>query len=471
MEQQRNMSEQSFQIDNPYTGEVVAERRFLQAGEVEGVVARASRAQKSWAKTSIAERIALCEKFCVAFEADGERIAKEVTQQMGKPLGQARGEVKTAVMRARYMMSIAAEALRDEPLPALPGFIRFVRTEPVGVVLDISAWNYPLLITVNIVVPAVLAGDAVIIKHANRTGLCGEAFERAFAKASAPESLVTSIHATHAVCAQIIARPEVGFVSFTGSVRGGHEVYAEAARRFVDAGLELGGKDPAYVAADADLDYAIANTIDGAFYNAGQSCCGIERIYVHSSLYDRFVEGALAEVRKYKLGDPLDAATSMGPLATPGAPEKLVAQVEEARAKGGRVLCGGKAVHDAAGKGRFFDPCLIVDATHQMHGLMVEESFGPIVGVARVADDEEAIRLMNDSPYGLTASIWTRDQERAFRVGAQVETGTFFMNRCDYLDPALPWTGVKDTGKGMSLSRFGFLSLTRRKSFHLRTQT
>ena len=461
----------TFHIDNPYSGEVVAERRLLPAAEVEGLVARAHRAQKAWARTALPERLSLCERFCAEFEKDSDRIAREVTAQTGKPLGQARGEVKTALVRARSMMSIATEALRDEPLPALPGFTRFVRHEPVGVVLDISAWNYPLLITVNIVVPAVLAGDAVLIKSANRTALCGDAFARAFAKAGAPENLVTAIDATHEVCAQIIARPEIGFVSFTGSVRGGHEVYREGAKRFVDVGLELGGKDPAYVAPDADLDYAIANTVDGAFYNAGQSCCGVERIYVHASLYDRFVEGALAEVRKYRLGNPLDAGTSMGPMAMPGAPEKLLAQVEEARSKGGRVLCGGKPVHDAAGKGRFFDPCLIADANHQMHGLMVEESFGPIVGVQKVADDDEAVRLMNDSPYGLTASIWTRDQERAFRVGAQIETGTFFMNRCDYLDPALPWTGVKDTGKGMSLSRYGYLSLTRRKSFHLRTQT
>ena len=461
----------TFRIDNPYTGETVAERKYLSAGEVEGLVARAHRAQKAWAKTQLPERLALCEHFCKAFEEDGDKIAHDVTAQTGKPLAQSKGEVRTALMRARYMMSIAQEALRDEVLPALPGFTRFIRHEPVGVVLDISAWNYPLLITVNIVIPAVLAGDAVLIKSANRTTLCGGAFVRAFEKAGAPESLVTAIDATHEGCAQIIARPEIGFVSFTGSVRGGHEVYREGAKRFVDVGLELGGKDPAYVAQDADLDHAIANVVDGAFYNAGQSCCGVERIYVHASLYDRFVEGALAEVRKYRIGDPLDASTSMGPMAQPGAPEKLVAQVEEARAKGGRVLCGGKAVHDSAGKGRFFDPCLVADASHQMQGLMVEESFGPIVGVQKVADDDEAVRLMNDSPYGLTAAIWTRDQERAFRIGAQIETGTFFQNRCDYLDPALPWTGVKDTGKGMSLSRYGYLSLTRRKSFNLRTQT
>lgn len=458
-------------IDNPYTGETVAERPLLAAAEIEGLVARAFRAHKAWARTQIAERVALCERFCQQFEREGERIAREVTQQMGKPLSQARGEVKTTLHRARTMMSLAADALRDEPLPPLPGFDRFIRHEPVGVVLDISAWNYPLLITVNVLVPAVLAGNAVILKHANRTALCGDAFARAFERSGAPENLVTAIDATHETCARIIARPEVGYVSFTGSVRGGHEVYREGAKRFIDVGLELGGKDPAYVAPDADLDHAIANLVDGAFYNAGQSCCGIERIYVHASLYDRFVEGALAEVRKYQLGDPLDGATSMGPMAQPDAPAKLSAQVEEARAKGGRVLCGGKPVHDATGRGRFFDPSLVIDANHSMHGLMVEESFGPIVGVQKVADDDEAVRLMNDSPYGLTAAIWTRDQERAFRVGAQIETGTFFMNRCDYLDPLLPWTGVKDTGKGMSLSKYGFLPLTRRKSFHLRTQT
>ncbi|TMB32642.1 MAG: aldehyde dehydrogenase family protein, partial [Deltaproteobacteria bacterium] len=385
-----------FQIDNPFSGEIVAERRYLSANEVEGALARASRAQRSWARTPLEARIALCEKFCAAFEASSERIAREITQQMGKPLAQAKGEVRTCVARARAMIALAPEALRDDPLVPVPGFTRFVRHEPVGVVLDISAWNYPLLITVNVVVPAVLAGDSV------------------------PD---------HEVSAKIIARPEIGYVSFTGSVRGGHEIYREVGQRFIDAGLELGGKDPAYVAPDADFDHAVANLVDGAFYNAGQSCCGIERIYVHASVYDRFLEGALAEMRKQlKLGDPLDAATTLGPMAQPDAPPKLEAQVEEARSKGGRVLCGGKTT-TVGGKGRFFDPCLIADASHKMHGLMVEESFGPIVGVAKVADDDDAVRLMNDSPYGLTASIWTKDQERAFRIGSQVETGTFFMNR------------------------------------------
>src|SRR5256714_3349098 len=390
----------SFRIDDPYSGETVAERRFLAPGEIESLLARASRAQRPWARSSIPERVALCERFCAAFERDGERIAAEITHQMGKPLSQARGEVNTALVRARHMMSIAADALADERLPATPGFTRFVRHEPVGVVLDISAWNYPLLIAVNVIVPAVLAGDAVLIKHATRTALCGEAFERAFTEAGAPEGLVQAIHPDHEGVAKMIAPPEIGYVSFTGSVRGGHEIYRSvAASRFIDVGLELGGKDPAYVAPDADLAYAIENLVDGSFYNAGQSCCGIERIYVHASVYDRFLEGALAEMRKQlKLGDPLDAATTLGPMAQPDAPPKLEAQVEEARSKGGRVLCGGRTT-TVGGKGRFFEPCLIADASHKMHGLMVEESFGPIVGVAKVADDDEAGRGMNHPPH------------------------------------------------------------------------
>ena len=384
------MAQQGFRIDNPYSGEIVAERRFLGAGEVEGTVARAARAQRTWARTPLTERIALCERFCKALEEDGERIAAEITQQMGKPLAQARGEVKTALFRARHMISIAPQALADEPLPAVPGYVRFVRHEPVGVVLDISAWNYPLLITVNVVVPAVLAGDAVLVKHAMR----GEAFERAFAKAGAPEGLVTAVHADHQVCAQIVARPEIGFVSFTGSVRGGHEIYREVGKRFIDAGLELGGKDPAYVAPDADLEHAIANLVDGAFYNAGQSCCGIERIYVHRSLYDRFVEGALSEVRKLRMGDPMDASTTLGPLAQPGAPEKLEAQVEEARAKGGRVLCGGKATSAR------YDPAL--------RALLLRDH--PLTPFVRAQVVRELTRALDDAHYGIpflaTFSWW-----------------------------------------------------------------
>lgn len=459
----------TLKVDNPFTGEIAAEVPLVDLAQVPSLVERSARAQRSWARTRVEERQALCRRFVEAFQADAERIAREITAQMGKPITEAKNEVKTCLDRARHMIDIAPEALAPDVLPEKPGLARKITHEPLGVVLDIAAWNYPLLIAVNVVVPAVLAGNSVLLKHASRTPLCGAHFADAFARAGAPEDLVIAVNASHAVCEAILARPEVGYVSFTGSVRGGHEIYAAAARRFIDAGLELGGKDPAYVAPDADFDVTVANLVDGAFYNAGQSCCGIERIYVHRSLYERFVDAVVALVRQYKLGDPMDPATTQGPLASPSAPEFLRKQVEQAREKGARVLTGG-APTSVDGKGRFFQPTVVADATHDMP-LMVEESFGPVVGIAPVADDDEAIALMNDSPYGLTASIWTRDEERAARVGARVETGTFYMNRCDYLDPALAWTGVKNSGKSVSLSRWGFAHLTRRKSWHFRTRT
>ncbi len=464
------MAGRTIRVDNPFSGEVVAEVPLATEAEANALVSRSAAAQRAWAKAPLAERIALCRAFVAAFEARGEEIARDITLQMGKPIAQSRNEVKGCLFRARHLIELAPDALAPEVLPPLDGFARKITHEPVGVVLDIAAWNYPLLIAVNVVVPAILTGDSVLLKHAARTPLCAEHFARAFADAGAPKDLVLPLHADHATVAQVIRRPEVGYVSFTGSVRGGHEVYrAVAAERFVDAGLELGGKDPAYVAEDADLDHAVENLVDGAFYNAGQSCCGIERIYVHRSHYDAFVNAAVELVRQYRLGDPLDEATTMGPMATPDATSFLSRQVDEAKAKGGKVLCGGKAA-TVNGKGRFFEPCVVADATHEM-SLMVEESFGPVVGIAPVASDDEAVRLMNDSPYGLTACIWTGDPERADRVGAQVSTGTFFMNRCDYLDPALAWTGVRDSGKGVSLSRFGFLPLSQRKSWHYRLRT
>jgi acyl-CoA reductase-like NAD-dependent aldehyde dehydrogenase len=463
-------SASAFVVDNPYSGETVAEVPLLNAADALSAVDRASHAQKAWAGSSLAERLALCERFCEEFLKATPTIAREISLQMGKPLGQAEGEVKTAIVRARYMMSIAASALADELLPPLEGFSRKITHEPVGVVLAIGAWNYPLLITVNVVIPAVLAGDAVLIKPSPRTPLCASHFADAFTRAGAPKDLVQAFMVDHPTVAKVVEHPAIGFVSFTGSVRGGREVYGMvASKRFVDVGLELGGKDPGYVAEDADLEHAAANLMDGAFYNAGQSCCSIERVYVHRSLYKSFLEKAEAVVREYKLGDPLAAGVSMGPMALPTAPALLTRQVEEAKRRGARVLVPGGATQ-VDGHGRFFAPALLADVDNKV-GLMQEESFGPVLGVRAVDSDEEAVTLMNDSVYGLTAAIWTSSAERAEKIGRQTEAGTIFMNRCDYLDPALAWTGFKDSGKGVSLSRWGFAAVTRRKSWHFRLKT
>jgi acyl-CoA reductase-like NAD-dependent aldehyde dehydrogenase len=454
-----------FRVDNPATGELAFEVPTLDAGDLEEVLDRAARAQRQWETTTIPVRISAVERFIEEFKREGEAIAREITLQMGKPLEQARGEIGGVVQRSRHMCRIAEEALAPEIIDGGDGIHRQITRVPAGIVLDIAAWNYPLLVAVNAVVPAVLAGNAVLIKHSPRTPLCANRFADAFQAAGVPEGLVQALHVDHATCAHVIQDPRVGAISFTGSVGGGREVLLEAARhRFIDVGLELGGKDPAYVAQDADLEFAIANVMEGALYNAGQSCCAVERAYVHRSLHDRFVEGAIDALAAWTPGDPMAAGTTLGPMALPGAPAFLASQIADARSRGAEVRAGGEALD---GPGRFFAPTLLTNVDHSMR-VMTEESFGPLLGIMAVEDDAEAVRLMNDSPFGLTASIWTDDQERALAIGHQLVTGTVFQNRCDALDPSLPWAGARDSGRGATLSRHGFDTFTRFKSFHLR---
>lgn len=462
------MSNKELQVINPFTEETVFSLPLMPASEVDALVGRAREAYRGWRETSIAERVALVHRFIEVFGAMRDDVAAEITAQMGKPLQQARNEVNGLIERATYMASIAESALADEILPDKPGFQRYIRHEPLGVIFDIAAWNYPLLIAVNVVVPAVLTGNAVLIKHSSKTPLCAQAFEDAFRKAGAPENLVQAVIADHATTEAIVQHPGVDHVAFTGSVQGGREVNRSAADRFIDVGLELGGKDPAYVCADADFHWAVDNCVDGAFYNAGQSCCAVERIYVERSIYDAFVEAFVAKTREYVLGDPMEAATSIGPLASRTAPAFLKAQVQAAVQSGGKLVLS-PAEFAVPSQGWFCAPYVVADAP-QTSELMQEESFGPVIGILPVDGDAQAIEYMNDSDYGLTASIWTADADRARRIGAQVDTGTFFMNRCDYLDPALPWCGVKDTGRGATLSRHGLLHLTRLKSMHLRVE-
>jgi acyl-CoA reductase-like NAD-dependent aldehyde dehydrogenase len=451
-------------IDDPFRLEPFARRPLATQAEIDACLAAARRCAAAFARTSVAERAALCTAAVDAMVAERDAIAEDITRMMGKPKKQAAREVDGMAARARHMIAIAPEALADRDVPGKDGFERRIERVPLGVVFNMPAWNYPLLTCVNALVPAVLAGNAVILKHSTRSALCGEHFANAFVKAGAPAGLVAALHASHEDAARLAA--VVDYVAFTGSVAGGHAVYrAVSAGHFADVGLELGGKDGAYVAEDADVAHAAASLVDGAVYNAGQSCCGIERAYVHRRHYDDFVAAARVEIDKLVLGDPL-GEVDMGPMAQPGSPAFIEKQVAEARAAGASVLSGGSPTQ-IGGKGRFFQPTLLVGVTHEMD-VMRTETFGPVLPIMPVDSDEEALALINDSDLGLTAAVYTADRDRAARLARSLEVGTVYMNQCDTLDPALPWTGVKDTGKGATLSALGFDHLTRPRSINFK---
>ena len=452
---------------SPVDGSTYVERPLATDAELQQTLERARKAQAQWKRVALGERIDIVNRFVEAFVARKARIAEEISWQMGRPISQSPGEVRGFEERARYMASIATASLAEIDAGPKPGFRRFIRREPLGVVLVLAPWNYPYLTSVNAVVPALLAGNAVILKHSSQTPLCAEQYAACFTEAGLPPAVFQFLHCTHDQSARMIGSPLVDFVCFTGSVEGGHAVQQAASTRFIGAGLELGGKDPAYVRADADLRHAVENLVDGAFFNSGQSCCGIERIYAHEKIYDAFVDGFVKLTRAYCLGNPLDGATTLGPMVRARAADFARGQVKEAIAAGAQsLLNAGTFPADQAGT-PYMAPQVLVNVNHTMR-LMSEESFAPVIGIMSVGSDEQAIDLMNDSRYGLTAAIWTADADAALSIGERVETGTWFMNRCDYLDPALAWTGVKDSGRGCTLSSIGYEQLTRPKSFHLR---
>ncbi len=454
---------------SPGDGRVYVERPLATEADVAKALAAARTAQKGWRATPVAERAQIVERFVKHFEANAPAIAEELTRQMGRPIRYTPGEVKGLAERARYMASVAGESLADVKIEPKDNFTRFIRKEPVGIVFVIAPWNYPYLTAVNAIVPALLAGNAVILKHSHQTPLCAERFAEGFKAAGLPAGVFQHLHMDHALTEKLVASPEVDFVAFTGSVAGGHAVSRAAAGRFIGLGLELGGKDPAYVRADANFDHAVENLVDGAFFNSGQSCCGIERVYVHADLYDRFVNAYADLTRKYVLDDPMAADATLGPMVRAQAADFVRGQVADAVKAGAKALIDEKPFARARPGSSYCAPQVLVGVDHSMR-VMSEESFGPVIGLMKVKSDEEAIRLMNDSRYGLTAAIWTMDEDAAIRIGDAIETGTWFMNRCDYLDPALAWTGVKDSGRGCTLSRLGFDAFTRPKSFHLRTR-
>jgi acyl-CoA reductase-like NAD-dependent aldehyde dehydrogenase len=455
------------EVITPVDGSVYARRRLATWDEVDAVLGRADRAAREWRQVPLRDRMAHCERFAAGLAERAPELGQELAWQMGRPIRFAPREVTTAADRARKMIELVPEALADVPVPGASDLQLFIRKEPLGVVLVVPAWNYPYLIAVNSVVPALLAGNAVVLKHSSQTPLVAERFGEVFDAIGLPAGVFQWIHTGHAETERAVADPRVGFVAFTGSVRGGHDMVQAASARFLSLGLELGGKDPAYVRPDADLSHAVENLVDGSFFNSGQSCCGIERIYVHRDVYGPFVEGFVELTRRYRLGNPLDPETDLGPVARASHAAFVRKEIASAVARGARSLVDENSLAAATPDGPYVGPHVVVDVDHEM-SLMREETFGPVVGIMPVSGDDEAVALMNDSPYGLTASVWTRDRDAGIAIGERVETGTWFMNRCDWLHPGLAWVGVKDSGRGCTLSKLGYEQLTRPKSFHLR---
>lgn len=455
---------------SPVDGRIYVERPLHTAVDIDRALDAARAAQLAWSRVPLAARCDVLRLAVDAFVAKANAIAAEITWQMGRPIRHAPGEVRGFEERARHMLRVAPEALDAVRPGAKAGFERQIKRVPLGVVAVVAPWNYPYLTAVNAVLPALISGNTVVLKHSHQTPLCAERFLEAFSGAGIPSGVFQYLHLSHSDTARLMGDSRVASVCFTGSVAGGRAVVAATAAGFATSGLELGGKDPAYVRADANLAHAVETLTDGAFYNSGQSCCGIKRIYVAASRYEAFVAGVVDLTQKYRLGSPLDPETTLGPVVRTSAAEAIRAQVREAVARGARPLIDESLFAAAAPGTPYLAPQVLVDVDHSM-AIMREETFGPAVGIMRVASDEEAIRLMNDSEFGLTAAIFSADPERAEALGDALETGTVFLNRCDYLDPALAWTGVKNSGRGCTLSRVGFEQLTRPKSYHFKVTT
>nr|WP_180204647.1 aldehyde dehydrogenase family protein [Pseudomonas sp. SbOxS1]NYU04640.1 aldehyde dehydrogenase family protein [Pseudomonas sp. SbOxS1] len=458
------------QLISPVDGRLVAERQYADIVQIEQALAAAAHAQAQWKRRPLSERAAFCSAAVDAMLAMKDEIVPELAWQMGRPVRYGAGELRGFEERARHMIAIAPQALAALEADPVAGFRRYIKREPMGTVLVVAPWNYPYLTAVNTIIPALMAGNSVILKHASQTLLVGERFAQAMRHANLPEGLFQNLLLSHIHTGVVIGSDQVQQVNFTGSVAAGLEMQRSAVDGFLRVGLELGGKDPAYVRADANLEHAVENLVDGSFFNSGQSCCAVERIYVDQNIYPAFVERFAELTRQYVLGNPLDEATTLGPMVSPGAADFVRDQIADAQAQGAKALIDPRAFAADAPGSAYLAPQVLVEVNHQM-SVMRDESFGPVVGIMPVACDDEAVALMNDSEFGLSASIWTRDLAAAERLGEAIDTGTLFMNRCDYLDPALAWTGVKNSGRGVTLSALGYEHLTRAKSFHLRHET
>ena len=462
----------TLKIISPVDGSLYAERPLADDKSARATLERARAAQRRWRHVPVAERVKIGTAFTDAMVADTPRVSELLAWQMGRPIRYGPGEMRGFAERARYMLSVAPEMLADIDVGPKEGFKRYIRREPLGVVLNLPAWNFPYMTALNAVLPAILAGNTVVMKHSSQTALVAEHIADGFAKAGLPKDVFQFLHMSHETTDKAIRSGLVDQVGFTGSTAGGRLIMAAVAgaTNFPATCLELGGKDPVYVRPDANIAFTAENVVDAGFFNSGQSCCAAERIYVHEAVYDAFLEAAVAIINGYALGSPADPDTTLGPVVRTKAADFVRGQVEAAKRQGARPLIDESRFAKAGAGTPYLAPQLLVDVDHSM-AIMTEETFGPAHGVMKVKSDEEAIRLMNNSPFGLTASIWTEDVDAAERIGDLIETGTVFMNRADYLDPALAWVGVKETGRGVTLSKVGYEHLTRPKSFHLRTRT
>ena len=450
-------------IVNPATEALLQDLPADDEAAVRAKYARARAAQPAWQATPIEERTACIAHFADALNADVESLASVLTDEMGKPLQQARSEIIATGERLRFFMEQAPGALLDEHVHSEPGLREVITQEPLGVVGNISAWNYPYFVGTNVIVPALLMGNAVLYKPSEFTSLTGLCMDRLLHEAGVPEDVFTSVIGSGETGAALLQQP-LDAVCFTGSYATGAKVARAAAEHLMKVQLELGGKDPAYVCEDADAATAAASLADGAFYNTGQSCCAVERLYVHGGIYDGFVEAFLDTVQGFAMGNPRDDGVYIGPLTRPAQRDVLARQIADATERGAEALCGGKAVD---GPGYFFQPTVLVNVNHDM-AVMREESFGPIIGIQRVADDAEAVALMRDTEYGLTAGVYTPARDRAERILGAMDTGTVYWNCCDRVSPRLPWSGRRHSGIGSTLSVEGIKTFLRPKAWHLK---
>ncbi|KAL7271935.1 hypothetical protein RUND412_005279 [Rhizina undulata] len=463
------MTSENLTTISPITNQPILTRQGLSESEIPTLVARSKEAFSSFKKEyPLAKRQEIVKRALEILASRADELAKEITEQMGRPIAYTAKEVATAILRSEYLLKVSDEVLKDSPGESQEGFRRWIRKEPLGPILVIFAWNYPYLILVNSLIPALLAGNTLLLKPSPQTPTIAEHFVAIFREAGLPENILQTVHCGNPTTLEALVRhPGVSSIAFTGSVAGGLAVQKAAASRVVPVGLELGGKDPAYIRADVDVAWAAEEIVDGAVFNSGQSCCSVERVYVHESIYDEFLQKVQGVLSNYILGDPMDKSTHLGPVVSTRSAKAIEAQIADAVKKGARILTPDVFKTGTALGPNFVRPELVADCTHEM-AIMKEETFGPTIPVMKVSDDKEAVGLMNDSEFGLTASIWTKDVERGQELADAVEAGTVFVNRCDYPSPDLAWTGWKDSGRGVTLSKFGFDAFVRLKSFHLK---